>query len=139
MEDIINKTFNELTILECIDRPETATHYKSWNTNNWVRCKCSCGNIIEYPLFGVCHGIIKSCGHKKVEKAIENLSKVRREIPPLNSVYLSYKGETLSISEWSRKLGIPRTTIIYRLRQNQPMEQVLEKNYKKRIRNNENV
>jgi len=32
-----------------------------------------------------------------------------------NSVLITHQGETLSISQWARKVGMPRTTLHYRL------------------------
>lgn len=40
---------------------------------------------------------------------------------------LTFNGETLTVAEWSRKLGLAKTTIPWRLKQGWPMEQVLSK------------
>ena len=38
---------------------------------------------------------------------------------------LTFNGETLTIAQWSRKLGLAKTTIPWRIKQGFPMEQVL--------------
>jgi hypothetical protein len=38
---------------------------------------------------------------------------------------LTFNGETLTIAQWSRKLGLAKTTIPWRIKQSFPMEQVL--------------
>jgi len=126
MESLINKTFNELTIRELINKP-TTEKYKSWNTNKWAKCDCSCGSTVELPLYGVVHGLIKSCGHYRSKKAAETLCKIKEENPTPNAVYLTYEGKTQNISEWSKETGIPRTTIMYRLGKEMPIEEILRK------------
>lgn len=38
---------------------------------------------------------------------------------------LSHNGETMSVAAWSRKLGLTKTTIPWRIKEGWPMEQVL--------------
>jgi len=40
---------------------------------------------------------------------------------------LTYNGRTQSIAEWSRELGLAKTTIPWRLKEKWPLEQVLSK------------
>ena len=40
---------------------------------------------------------------------------------------LTFNGETLTIAQWSRKLGLAKTTIPWRIKQGFPMDQVLSK------------
>ena len=40
---------------------------------------------------------------------------------------ITFNGETLSIAEWTRKLGLAKTTISWRLKQGWPIDQVLSK------------
>jgi len=40
---------------------------------------------------------------------------------------LTFNGDTLTVAEWSRKLGLAKTTIPWRMKQGWPMEQVLSK------------
>lgn len=127
MESLNNKVFNELTIKEVIPKPKHIHKYKSWNTGKWVRCECSCGEIIEAPLYGVKNGFIKSCGHYRKEKAAETLEKNKQNNPTPNAVYLTFKGETKNISEWSKDTGIPRSTIMYRMAKEMPIEKILER------------
>jgi hypothetical protein len=75
MEQVMNVTFNELTVRKFIKKPKT-DKYKSWNTSVWVHCECSCGEEIDVPLYGVTHGYIKSCGHVRREKAMESIEKI---------------------------------------------------------------
>ena len=126
MEQLINKTFNELTIKEFIERPDTEK-YKSWNTGQWVRCDCSCGESIEAPLYGVKKGLIKSCGHLRKEQAIATLEKSRELNPTPTAIYLTHNNKTLNLTEWSKETGIPRSTIMYRYSKGLSPEKILER------------
>lgn len=126
MEKEIKKTYNELTIRKIIQRPKNEKKYKGWG-NTWVECRCSCGEIITAPLYGVTHNFIKSCGHLRKDKAIEILNKTHKGKPASNARYLVYKDKKMNISEWSKKTGIPRTTIMSRIDKGWPIEKVLEK------------
>jgi hypothetical protein len=117
--------YNELEVLEYIQRPDTEK-YKSWNTNKWVHCICSCGKEIDLPYYGVKNGIIKSCGHLRAEKAQETLAEIKKDNPTPTAINITYNGETLNVSEWSEKTGIPRTTILYRLNKELPLSQVFQ-------------
>lgn len=124
MEQVINVTFNELTVRKFIKKPNT-DKYKSWNTNIWVHCECSCGEEVDVPLYGVTHGYIKSCGHARREKAAEMIEKNRNSTA--NAIYLTHEGRTLNIKQWSDETGIPRSTIAYRLSKDMPIDKVLER------------
>ena len=39
--------------------------------------------------------------------------------------FLTFNGETLSVAAWSRKLGLAKTTIPWRIKEGWPMDQVL--------------
>ena len=122
----INNTYNELTIKEYIDKPEDIDKYKSWNTSSWVRCECSCGNKeVLVPLNAVVKGYIKSCGHLRVQNATARLEECRDSTH--NAVYLTYEDKTMNIAEWSRETGIPRSTIMYRMSKQLPVEKILER------------
>lgn len=126
-QDLIGKVFNQLRIDAIIPNPQNGK-YKSWNTGTWVRCTCSCGNEeVEVPLYGVVNGFIKSCGCYRSKKAAETLCKIREQHPTPNAVYLTYEGKTLNIAEWSKETGIPRTTIMYRMAKELPIEKILER------------
>ena len=118
-------TINELTILSYAIKPDTSK-YESYG-GPWVRCQCSCGKELIAPLYGIKHGLIKSCGHLKGQKGSETLKKYHEQNEPVNATYLTVNGETRNISEWSRISGIPRTTILYRLNRNMPLDQVFKK------------
>lgn len=124
MENLLNTTINELTIKKFIDKPNT-DKYKSWNTDKWVHCECSCGEEIDAPLYGVQRGLIKSCGHLRKEKAAELIEKNRNSTAA--AVYLTHDGKTLNISDWSKETGIPRSTIMYRMGKELPVEKILER------------
>jgi hypothetical protein len=125
MEQVIDVTFNELTVRNFIKKPDT-DKYKSWNTSVWVRCECSCGNKeVDVPLYGVTHGLIKSCGHVRKEKAAESIEKNRNST--VNAVYLTHEGKTMNISDWSKETEIPRSTIAYRISKGLPVDKVLER------------
>lgn len=117
---------NELTILEQVKKPENPEKYKDWN-GSWVKCKCSCGNEIIVPTYGIERGLIKSCGHLKGEMGGENLKEYYKTHNPSNTIYLRVEGETKSISEWSRITQIPRSTLISRINKHLPLEEILRK------------
>lgn len=122
----INKTYNELTIKGFIKKPNT-DKYKSWNTGSWVHCSCSCGNFVDAPLYGIKNGFIKSCGHLRAEKAAKVLEENKKNNPTPTAIYLTHNNKTMNISEWSEETGIPRTTIMYRMKKELPIEKILEK------------
>ena len=126
MEQFIDVRFNELTIKEFIEKPET-DKYKSWNTSVWVRCECSCGqnDDVRVPLYGVTHGLIRSCGHLRAEKAMQSIEKNRNSTA--TAIYLTHDGKTQNISEWSKETGVPRSTIAYRMSKELPTEKILER------------
>lgn len=126
MEQMIDAQFNELTVRRFVPKPEI-DKYKSWNTRIWVECECSCGNKIQVPLYGVTRGFIKSCGHLRAEKAAQTLAENKKNNPNPTAIMLTHNGKTLNISEWSKETGIPRTTIMYRLEKEWPIEKVLER------------
>lgn len=121
----MKEIYNELEILEYIPRPDTEK-YRSWNTNKWVHCRCSCGEEIDLPYYGVKNGIIKSCGHLRAEKAQETLAEIKKDNPTPTAIEITYEGETLNISGWSERTGIPRSTISDRLRRELPLSQVFQ-------------
>lgn len=123
---LINKTFNELTIKEFIERPDT-DKYKSWNTGCWVRCECSCGESVEAPLYGVQRGLIKSCGHLRSQQARETLRKNREANPTPTAIYITHNDKTMNLSEWSKETGIPRSTIMYRYSKGLTPDKILER------------
>ena len=118
-------TINELTILSYSNKPDD-NKYKSYG-GPWVRCQCSCGNEVIAPLYGIKHGLIKSCGHLKGQQGGETLRKYYETHDPANANYLTIDGETKNISEWSRITGIPRTTILYRLSKHVPLNKLFDK------------
>lgn len=126
MENVLNTTINELTIKQFIPKPED-TKYKSWNTKEWVQCECSCGTIVKAPLWGIQKGLIKSCGHLRKEKALETLKKNKESNPTPTAIYLTFNEVTKNISEWSKETGIPRSTIMYRISKEWPVDQILER------------
>lgn len=125
-KQVLNKTFNELTVRKFINKPDT-NKYKSWNTNTWVHCECSCGREIDLPLCGVINGRIKSCGHLRIAKAMIQLEEIRKSNPTPTAIYLTHEGKTMNISEWAKETGIPRSTITYRINKELPIEKVLER------------
>lgn len=118
--------YNELTIEEFIERPESATKYLSWNTNQWCRCTCSCGETVFAPYYGVKKGLIKSCGHVRSDTSRKLMKELKKDYPVPRATYFTYKGQTLNLSEWSKRTGIPRSTISYRLEHEWPPEKILE-------------
>jgi hypothetical protein len=60
----INKKFNNLTILEFVDAPSN-TKNKAAKYQNWVKCKCDCGNIKITNLLSIQSNNTKSCGCRR--------------------------------------------------------------------------
>lgn len=120
-KEIIGKTFNQLTIEDVVPKPDTEK-YSSWNTSLWVRCKCTCGNIIEVPFYGINNELIKSCGCLKAKLDKEKL-KNQNKI----GILLTYNGETKNLLQWSKDLGIKYSTIKYRYAHGMPPNKILEK------------
>mgnify|MGYP006908835086 CR=1 FL=1 len=121
----IGTVINELEILSYSTKPDT-DKYKDYG-GPWVRCKCSCGNEIIAPLYGIKQGFIKSCGHLKGQQGGKTLQEYYETHEPVNATYLTVDGETRNISEWSRITGIPRTTLLYRINKKMPIEKVFSK------------
>lgn len=119
-------TVNDLTILSYSNKPTDEKKYKDYG-GPWVKCQCSCGNEVIVPIYGIKKGFIKSCGHRKGQQGGKNLQKYYQDHDPVNSTYLTVDGETRNISEWSKITGIPRTTLLYRISKNMPLEQVFKK------------
>ena len=117
---------NELTILEYTDKPKEETKYEKWG-GPWIKCKCSCGNEIIVPVYGVKRGLIKSCGHLKGENGAKTLKEYYKNHDPTNTTYLTVDGVTKNISEWSRCTGIPRSTLIYRMNKKQSITEIFRK------------
>jgi hypothetical protein len=116
----IGKVFNELTVLEYVKRPE-GKKYSSWNTPNWVRCKCSCGNIIDLPIYGVVNNKIKSCGCLKSKNGIIRSKNLHKK-----GILLTYNNETHNLIEWSKITNISYSTIKYRYNKGMPPNKILE-------------
>lgn len=45
-----------------------------------------------------------------------------------NNHFLTYKGQTLTINQWARKINIPRETIKTRINNNLKIDKILSKN-----------
>lgn len=116
----IGKVYNQLTIIDFIPKPQDGK-YSTWNTPLWVKCKCSCGNEVNLPLYGLKNNIIKSCGclKKKLDKEkLRDKNKI--------GILLTYKGETKNLSQWSRDTNINYSTIKYRYSKGMPPNKILE-------------
>jgi hypothetical protein len=79
LEQLINKQFNKLTILE--------ESYKK-NNRRFFLCKCDCGNKTILPLSNIINGYTKSCGCIKKK---HGFSKTR-----IHSIWIGIKGRCLN-------------------------------------------
>lgn len=122
----IKEHYNELTIEEFVMRPEGMKKYLSWNTNKWCKCTCSCGETVFAPYYGIKKGLIKSCGHVRRDTSKQLMSELKKDYPVSRETCITYGGQTLNITEWSKKTGIPRSTISYRVAHEWPPEKILE-------------
>lgn len=127
MNQYINTTINDLTIKELIDPPENVDKYKSWNLKQWAHCKCSCGEYVDVPLYGIISGRIKSCGCRRARMAAKTLEENKKKNPTPTAVFVTYEGKTLNLSQWAKETGIPRTTIMNRMDRKLPLEKVFER------------
>ena len=123
----IGQKINELTVKKKIPHPKDVDKYKSWNTNKWLLCECSCGKIIPLPEYGVVSGKIKSCGHYRAEKSAKMLAKLKEEHPHPTAIAITYMDKTMNLSAWAEETGIPRTTLSYRLNKGMPLDAVFSK------------
>jgi hypothetical protein len=121
----VGTIINELEILAFTNKPDD-TKYKSYGPP-WVRCRCSCGKEIIAPLYGIKRGFIKSCGHLKGTSGSAILKKYYEDHDKPTSTYLTINGETRNVSEWSRLSGIPRTTLMYRIKKQYPISKLFDK------------
>lgn len=121
----MKQVYNRLTVEEHIVKPDDVEKYQSWNSNDWVRCTCECGNEVRAPFNAVQKGYIKSCGCLRAQCATSTLEKCRDSTH--SAINLKYNNEVHNVAEWSRITGIPRTTILYRLSKEMPIEKVLER------------
>lgn len=65
--------------------------------------QCDCGKKHESNIHPVKYGKTKSCGCLRRELLSDRVMKKSKKI--------SHKGITLTIPEWSRKLGVKKTTL----------------------------
>lgn len=119
--------YNELEIISGIDTPPMPHKYFAWDFGGWVKCKCSCGNIIDLPYYGVRNGKIKSCGHLRAERSRETLEKNKQSVNFTERlVMLKFGGKEHNITEWSRITGIPKSTLRYRYKQGYSPKKILK-------------
>ncbi len=121
----MKQVYNRLTVEEHISKPDNIEKYQSWNSSDWVRCTCECGTEVLAPFNAVQKGYIKSCGCLRAQSAASTLEECRDSTH--SAINLEYNDEVHNIAEWSRITGIPRTTILYRLSKEMPIEKVLER------------
>ena len=119
-----------MKLIKAIPRPENTTKYKSW-PGDWGIYECPiCGNKFAAPSYGISKGFIKSCGCLKKSCGTRNLKNfwANAETHP-NGNYMTVDGETLNITEWSNKTGIPRTTIKNRIDRGLTPKEILKEYY----------
>lgn len=112
IENLVGKTFNELTVIDKIE------NYSPKNNRIFVRwkCKCSCGNVIETTRSQLMSGHVKSCGclkHKKIDMTGIHLHRLTFLYPDisnkLNWVCKCDCGNIVSINASSIKRGLTQS------------------------------
>jgi hypothetical protein len=118
-----------MKLIKKIPRPDT-DKYQSW-PGDWGIYKCpNCGKNFNAPIYGVSKGIIKSCGCLRKQQGISNLKKFwKKSKKHPNGNYVTIGNETLNITEWSIKTGIPRSTIKDRYNRGLKPEEILKEYY----------
>lgn len=91
--DVINKTFGELLVLE--DFSKVCGNTK----RRFLKCKCSCGNIVVINKSKVLQRKTLSCGHlqKEMRKNLGKLNKLPYGEATFNETYECYKKMLLSV------------------------------------------
>lgn len=116
LEAVVNKDLRTLirasaALREAFGLSSTGTKYmRAWRERHKKRKLCSaCG---EMPKAGA-----RMCRkHLAMYRASGLKSRRKRGIEPKRSVMLTHNGETLSISAWSRRVGLSISIIAYRLK-----------------------
>ena len=116
------QVYNEFTVIKPINKPNT-DKYSSINTDNWVECRCSCGNIVQIPTAILVRGKLKSCGHLRTQKGMENFNK---GLLKKRGVEFTFKDQTHNLKDWSRITGISYSTIKWRYMRGMPPNKILE-------------
>ena len=126
-EKHIGDTYGYLVIKEFYAcRPESETRYDNLKNTIWCRCECN-GNdgknhedsvSCYYPWYMLRSGYIGSCGCMILENFRETVKRRTRK--------LTKDGETLTVEEWSEKLGISISCIRHRMRAGKPIAEILD-------------
>lgn len=85
----------------------------------WWDCICDCGRETRVRDANVAAGRTRSCGCSHQEPQVLARTKASAER------ILVHEGRRQNVSEWSRELGIARSTIYYRLDKGWKMTEVL--------------
>lgn len=90
----------------------------------WHFCKCSCGNTAIVTEEGLLNKSYISCGCYKKEKARKQIA-INRQImiangnttfPIRKAKYITFEGETKTLSGWARHIGITKQALNKRLK-----------------------
>jgi hypothetical protein len=126
--------------------------YRAWSR---MKNRCNNPKATQYPWYGargikVCEqwnrsflAFLADMGEAPTEKhtieRIENdgnyepnncewvtqMEQSKNKRPRRDTVYLTYNGKTLSVTDWAKQLGICRHVIYERIKKNWPLEQML--------------
>lgn len=107
---LIGKKFGELTVIE---------QQSDWShvVVKW-KCECSCGAVVSVSTYDLKSHTIDCCGSCKTSKTKEKKVYGKR---------FEHNGQSLTLKQWSDKLGIKFITLRQRVRHGWSIKDALEK------------
>lgn len=125
--------FTRLKVIEENVSPPKDKEYAK-NIGKWHKCVCSCKDqtIVVVPEMSLVNHSTKSCGCLKAEKARIQIELNRKQmkkngnstIPKSKVTNLKYNGETKSLTEWAKYIGISKQALSRHLKK-RSLEEVL--------------
>lgn len=126
-------TFNRLMVIEPNVEPPIDKNYAK-DIGKWHRCLCNCRkhSIVLVPEMSLLNGSTQSCGCLRREKAKKQIAINREQMikngnttTPTSKVHnLEFDGETKSITQWAKDIGITKQALSERLKR-MPVEKAL--------------
>ena len=114
VRDLLGKRFGRLLVIRFDSLRQRGNGMS--NKAYWL-CRCDCGKEVAVGSDCLVRGQTRSCGCLRREKS---------------SRMLTYKGETLSIRDWAKRLGMHRGTLSLRLHRGLSIEEALTRPLGKR-------
>lgn len=127
----VGDIFERLEVIEINVTPPKEKKYAK-KLGKWCTCKCKCNKIIIIPEASLINGSNKSCGCLKAELGRQQLALNRKNgIKPKPKTYkLTANGETKSLTEWAKEIGISKQALSKKLKK-MSLEEALNKKVRK--------